>query len=107
MQIHCARLSVALLLILGLVGCATLPEHLPRGPEGHAIPPQPGGALADLENTPRPKLGPDASAWHVTLNEQAKLQWQADGEPLKRQPARSLWQRTKDAFFMMFPRDLY
>ena len=47
------------------------------------------------------------NAWHVTLGERGGLRWTADGEPLTRQPARSLWQRTQDMIFMLFPRNLY
>ncbi len=47
------------------------------------------------------------NAWRVTLNENGRLQWTADGEPLTRQPARSGWQRMQDVFFMLFPRNLY
>ena len=47
------------------------------------------------------------SAWQVTLNEQGRLRWTAEGEPLTRQPARGAWQRMQDVFFMLFPRNLY
>ena len=58
-------LTVFALLIALISGCATLPEKLPRGPEGHALAPLPGGALADLESSLQPKLAKDASAWHI------------------------------------------
>jgi len=59
--------------------------------------------IADImERDMQPK-----NAWHVTLNEQGRLRWTADGEPLTRQPARSGWQRMQDVFFMLFPRNLY
>jgi len=48
-----------------------------------------------------------ANAWRVTLNEHQALRWTADGPPLTRQPARSTWQRMQDAFFMLFPKNLY
>ncbi len=58
--------------------------------------------IADImERDMQPK-----NAWHVTLNEQGRLRWTADGEPLTRQPARSGWQRMQDVFFMLFPRNL-
>jgi putative cardiolipin synthase len=48
-----------------------------------------------------------ANAWHVTLDEQGRLRWTADGKPLTRQPARSTWQRVQDMLFMLLPRNLY
>ena len=48
-----------------------------------------------------------ANAWRVSLSEEGDLQWVADGQTLRRQPARGLWQRTQDVFFMLFPRSLY
>jgi putative cardiolipin synthase len=48
-----------------------------------------------------------ANAWRVGISEDGDLQWVADGETLRRQPARGLWQRTQDLFFMLFPRSLY
>jgi putative cardiolipin synthase len=58
-------LVLLLALSIALTGCATLPDKLPKGPEGHALAPQPGGALADLENSLQPRLPKDASAWHL------------------------------------------
>ena len=66
---------LAFVLALGLAGCATLPEQLPRGAQGHAPPPQPGGALADLENALHPKLGIDASAWRVLDSNEEAFRW--------------------------------
>lgn len=70
-------MALALLILLSavLAGCATLPEKLPRGPQGHAPPPQPGGALYDLENTLHPKLGQDSSAWRVLDSNEDALRW--------------------------------
>ncbi len=53
------RAQFALLLLVStvLAGCATLPEKLPKGPEGHAALPAKTGHLADLENSLRPQLG--------------------------------------------------
>lgn len=68
-------LALALALTLGLAGCATLPEHVPRGPPGHAAPPQPGGALADLENGLSSKLGADSSAWHALDANEDAFRW--------------------------------
>jgi putative cardiolipin synthase len=53
-----------------------------------------------------------ANAWHVTLDARDHflsqgLLWTADGPPLTRQPARGTWQRMQDAFFMLFPKNLY
>jgi hypothetical protein len=48
-----------------------------------------------------------ANAWRVTLTERDGLRWTADGASLGRQPARSLWQRAEDVFFMLFPKNMY
>ena len=73
MRTNPARLSIALLLILGLVGCATFPDHLPRGAAGFALPPQPGGALASLEDGLH--LGADVSAWRLLDSNEDALRW--------------------------------
>src|SRR3954469_6473537 len=65
----------ALVLALGVAGCATLPDHLPQGPIGHAPPPQPGGALADLENSLHAKLGIDGSAWRALDSNEDAFRW--------------------------------
>jgi len=66
---------LALVVVFGIAGCATLPEKLPKGPEGHALLPQPAGALADLENTLHPRLGMDASAWRVLDSNEDAFRW--------------------------------
>jgi putative cardiolipin synthase len=66
---------LALILALGVAGCATLPEKLPTGPIGHALLPQPTGALAELENSLHPRLGMDASAWRVLDSNEDALRW--------------------------------
>ena len=73
MKIHPARF--ALVLIVCLAGCATLPDRLPRGPVGYASQPQPGGALADLENRLHPKLGAEGTAWYVLESNEDALRW--------------------------------
>ena len=76
MRTPCIRLTAVLLLVLGFAGCATtLPENMPRGPEGHALPPQPGGPLANLEATLRPRLGAEGSAWHLLDSNEEALRW--------------------------------
>jgi len=47
------------------------------------------------------------NAWRVSLGEDGEPVWTAGDRQLRRQPARSLWQRIEDAVFMAFPRDLY
>jgi cardiolipin synthase C len=66
---------LAFALAVGLASCATLPEHVPHGAPGHAPPPQPGGALADLENGLHPKLGPDISAWRALDSNEDAFRW--------------------------------
>jgi putative cardiolipin synthase len=47
------------------------------------------------------------NAWRVTLDADGQIRWTAGDRVLMTQPARSLWQRVEDVFFMAFPRDLY
>jgi putative cardiolipin synthase len=47
------------------------------------------------------------NAWRVTLAADGQIRWTAGDQVLTAQPARSLWQRIEDVFFMAFPRDLY
>ena len=47
------------------------------------------------------------NAWRVARGRFGGLTWTAGEEKLERQPARSLWQRTQDILFMLFPRRLY
>ncbi len=77
---------LALVLALALAGCATLPEKLPKGPEGRALAPQPSGALARLENQLRPRLGAEGteksaptsaekSGWQLLDSNEDALRW--------------------------------
>src|SRR5262245_61416823 len=60
----------------GLAGCATLPEHPPRGPPGHALAPQPDGPLADVERALRPRLTRDGdSGYRVLDSNEDGLRW--------------------------------
>ena len=72
-----ARVAGALaVLLLTLAGCATLPARLPRGPEGHALSPQPEGPLADLEAQLRPRLMRDGdSGYRVLDSNEDALRW--------------------------------
>ncbi len=71
-----ARLAtLALLLLAGVSGCATLPEHPPLPPPSHAIPPQPGGALADVESGLGAKLEVAESGWHLLDSNEEALRW--------------------------------
>ena len=47
------------------------------------------------------------NSWQVQLVDGKSLRWVSDDEVVTRQPARSLWQRIEDVFFMMFPEELY
>jgi putative cardiolipin synthase len=66
---------LAFALMMALAGCASLPEHLPLGAPGHAPPPQPGGALADIENGLHAKLGLETSAWRVLDSNEDAFRW--------------------------------
>src|SRR4051794_8838442 len=70
-----ANLTLLLFLVLALAGCATLPEKLPTGPAGHALLPQPTGALAELENSLHPRLGMEGSAWRVLDSNEDAFRW--------------------------------
>jgi putative cardiolipin synthase len=61
-----------------------------------------GAMAAIMERDMQPE-----NAWAVTRTEKGALRWTAGDQVLTRQPARSLWQRTQDIFFMLFPRNLY
>jgi putative cardiolipin synthase len=47
------------------------------------------------------------NAWRVTRGKHVGLTWTAGDQTLHRQPARSLWQRSQDILFMLFPKRLY
>lgn len=70
------RVQLALLLFsIFLAGCATLPEKLPKGPEGHAALPAETGNLAELENNFHSRLGIEASAWQVLDSNEDAFRW--------------------------------
>lgn len=48
-----------------------------------------------------------ANSWAVELGDDGCLRWTNDAASLRRQPARSLWQRTQNVFFKLFPPSLY
>jgi putative cardiolipin synthase len=47
------------------------------------------------------------NSWRVQLDEKGKIIWVSGDKILKRQPARSLWQRLQDVFFKLFPKEYY
>jgi len=48
-----------------------------------------------------------ANSWRVELTDERRLVWVSDTQVLTCQPARNLWQRVEDVFFMAFPKELY
>ena len=68
-------LPIVLQLMLGLAGCATLPENLPKGPAGKAMSPQTTGTLAGLETQLQPKAGADGSSFHLLDSNEDALRW--------------------------------
>lgn len=48
-----------------------------------------------------------SNSWQVTLDAAGKLVWSNDVDEVRRQPARSWWQRVEDVFFMAFPKEMY
>jgi cardiolipin synthase C len=47
------------------------------------------------------------NSWQVQLVDGDSLRWVSNDAIVTRQPARSLWQRIQDVFFMLFPEELY
>lgn len=47
------------------------------------------------------------NSWQVKVDGGGALTWTNDRETVKRQPARSFWQRVQDVVFMAFPKSLY
>ena len=70
-----SRGVLPIVLLLGLVGCATLPENLPKGPPAKAMAPQMSGALAQLETQLQPKVAADGSGFHLLDSNEDALRW--------------------------------
>ena len=68
-------LPIILVFMLGLVGCATLPANLPKGPAGKAMPPEMTGTLAGLETQLQPKIAADGSGFHLLDSNEDALRW--------------------------------
>ncbi len=69
------RFVLLIILMLGVVGCATLPANLPKGPASKAMPPQKSGPLAGLETQLQPKLADDDSGFHLLDSNEEALRW--------------------------------
>ena len=69
------RVLGALVLALVVTGCATLPETPPRGAPGHALAPQPGGALEPVERAILERAGPDGSGFLLLDSNEDGLRW--------------------------------
>jgi len=65
--------------------------------------PELGEELADrIEYLMQPE-----NSWRVQLDEDGKVIWVSHDGTLRRQPARSFWQRVQDAFFKIFPKEYF
>jgi putative cardiolipin synthase len=64
------------------------------------------GLAAELLATIERDLQPE-NAWRVTLGDDGGLTWTAGEEVLRFQPARHFWQRVKDIFLMLLPKEVY
>ena len=64
------------------------------------------GLAAELLATIERDLQPE-NAWRVTLGDDGGLTWTAGAEVLRFQPARHFWQRVKDIFLMLLPKEVY
>ncbi len=69
------RPLTAFALLLLLVGCATLPEDLPKGDPGYALAPQPGGPLAETEAGLQARMAPDESGFRLLNSNVEGLRW--------------------------------
>ncbi len=58
------------------------------------------GVVAEFEEELRPE-----NAWQVLLDDKDQLYWKAGDRILRREPARSFWQRFQSAFFGLFDLD--
>ncbi len=47
------------------------------------------------------------NSWRVQLDDNGKLMWVSHDGTLRRQPARSFWQRVQDVFFKIFPKEYF
>ena len=69
------RFVLPIVLILGLAGCATLPDNLPKGPASKAMAPGKSGTLAGLETQLQPKVAADGSSFHLLDSNEDALRW--------------------------------
>ena len=58
------------------------------------------GVVAEFEEELRPE-----NSWQVLLDDKDRLYWKAGDKILRREPARSFWQRFQSAFFGLFDLD--
>ena len=69
------RFLAAVALAAALAACATLPETLPRGKSGYAVPPQAGGLLAEMESRVNAIHGPERSGFYLLDSNEDGLRW--------------------------------
>ena len=69
------RPFAAFALFLLLVGCASLPDELPRGAPGHALAPRAAGPLAEIETGLRARMGPEDSGFRLLNSNVEGLRW--------------------------------
>ena len=58
------------------------------------------GVVAEFEEELKPE-----NSWQVLLDDKDRLYWRSGDKILRREPARSFWQRLQSAFFGMFDLD--
>lgn len=58
------------------------------------------GVVAEFEEELRSK-----NSWQVLLDDKDRLYWKAGDKTVRREPARSFWQRFQSAFFGIFDLD--
>lgn len=73
---HLIRLLPALIAVICLAGCAaTLPDELPQTKPRYALAPQPGGALAAVEEDIAARFGADNSGFRLLDSNEEGLRW--------------------------------
>jgi putative cardiolipin synthase len=59
-----------------------------------------------LAETMERDMAPE-NAWRVGIDGEGRITWIAGDKVVTQQPARNVWQRVEDVFFMPFPGELY
>jgi putative cardiolipin synthase len=69
------RVGLALLPLLLMAACRTLPDDLPLAPPGHALPPSSAGPIAEAEWSWRDQIGDERSGFLLLDRNEEALRW--------------------------------